>query len=284
MPATTAAYRSADLTLERFGAVLERHGHSKLAVLRSVAMAVGLSLVGVSALVSLVWQDVDPVDGLVAFVVGTVACTAAVAIVVRAFGSRGVQLELRERGLTLRARGRDVGMLWDDVVELRVSRRNVRRWLRDGCTLLAADGGRLALTDAVSGIAGVCSFIEGECAQRQLPRMLADLGAGRAVLFGPFALTTDGITHRDRRLTWKEVGGARVMTGLIVIGDATRGIRILPKGGGLIAWAMERYDEVPNAAVMLAVVSSRMKRLPSATLTQHATLESQSTPPDTPRT
>lgn len=253
MPRTIVPYRSADVTLERFGAVVSRHGHSKLAVLRSVAIVVVLSLVGLSALASLASQE--PGEGTVApFVILIIACAAAVALVVRALGSRGMHLELRERGLIRRARRGEVGMLWDDVIELRVSRRNVQRWVRDRCALLAADGGRLALTDELSGIAGVCSRIEGECARRQLPRVLSELDAGRAVAFGPFALTADGIAHGARRLTWKEVGGATVVAGLIVIGDATHGIRILPKRGGLIAWARERYEEVPNAAVLLTVV------------------------------
>ncbi len=142
MPPMTVPYRSADVTLERFGAVVSRHGRSKLAVLRSVAIVVVLSLVGLSALASLASQE--PGEGIVApFVILMIACTAAVALILRALGSRGVH---RERRLIRRARGGEVGMLWDDVIELRVSRRDVRRWLRDGCTLLAADGGRLALT------------------------------------------------------------------------------------------------------------------------------------------
>jgi hypothetical protein len=249
----TVPYRSADVTLERFGAVVSRHGHSKLAVLRSVAIVVVLLLVGLSALASL--ASLEPGEGIVApFVILIIACTAAVSLVIRALGSRGVHLELRERGLIRRGRGGEVGMLWDDVIELRVSRRDVRRWLRDGCTLLAADGRRFALTDELSGMAGVCSRIEEESVRRQVPRVLADLDAGRGVAFGPFELTTDGIAYGARRLAWKEVGGATVVAGLIVIGDATRGIRILPKRGGLIAWARERYEEVPNAAVLLSVV------------------------------
>jgi hypothetical protein len=253
---TNVPYRSADLKLERFGAVVAQHRHSKLAVLRSIAILVGLSVVGVTAWSSAVdLLESDRLDGIVvALVIGVIACTAALGVIVRALRSRGLHLELRQHGLIHRARGVEVGMLWEDVAELRVSRRNVRRWERNACTLLATNGRRLELTDELTGIADVCTRVEHENVRRQLPRALADVQAGRVVAFGPFVVTSDGLSHREHLLAWNEVGGAAVVQGFLVIGDATRGIRILPKRDGIIAWARERYAEVPNAAVLLAVV------------------------------
>jgi hypothetical protein len=259
-------YRTADATLARFGAVVARYGHSKLAIVRSFVMLAVLSLLGVSSCVAAVDQlQGGRSDGIVVnLAVGVIMCTAALGVIVRALRSRGLHLELRQHGLIRRARGAEVGMLWEDVAEVRISRRNVRRWERNACTLLATDRRRLELTDELSGIAEVCSRVEQENVRRQLPRALADVQAGRAVAFGPFAATRDGLSHRERLLPWKEVGGAAVVQGLLVIGDTTRGIRILPKRDGIIAWARHRYADVPNAAVLLALVEHSSGDSPEA--------------------
>jgi hypothetical protein len=251
---TSVPYRTAEQTLERFGAVVAQYRLSKLAVLRSVVFLVVLSAIAFTSCSSVVDQLQHDRLIIAILVVGVVACTAALGVIVRALRSRGLDLELRQHGLVLRTRRGEVAMLWDDVAEMRVSRRNVRRWERNACTLLAADRRRLELTDELSGIAEVCSRVEQEIVRRQLPRALADVQAGRAVAFGPFAVTKDRLSHRERLLPWKEVGGAAIMEGRLVIGDATRGIRVLPKRDGIIAWARERYAEVPNAAVLLALM------------------------------
>jgi len=253
---TSVPYRTADQTLERYGPVVARYGHSKLAMLRSVVVLVGLSLLGVPACTSAVDQlQSGRNNGLVVdLFVGAIACIAALGLIARTLRSRGLHLELRQHGLIHRARGVEVGVLWEDVAELRVSRRNIRRWERNACTLVATNGRRLELTDELTGIAEVCSRVEQENVRRQLPRALAGVHAGRAVAFGPFAVTREGLSHRERLLTWKEVGGAAVVKGLLAIGDATRGIRILPKHDGIIAWARQRYAEVPNAALLLTLV------------------------------
>jgi len=251
---TSVPYRTAEQTLERFGAVVAEYGLSKVAVLRSVVFLIVLSAIAFTSCSSVVDQLQHDRLIVATLVVGVIACTAVLGVIVRALHSRGLHVELRQLGLVHRTRAREVAMLWDDVAEMRVSRRNVRRWERHACTLLAADRRRLELTDELSGIAEVCSRVEQQIVRRQLPRALADVQARRAVAFGPFAVTRDGLSHRERLLPWKEVGGAAIVDGRLVIGDATRGIRLLPKRDGIIAWARERYAEVPNAAVLLALV------------------------------
>jgi hypothetical protein len=258
---TSGPFRTADSTFERFGAVIAQYGRSKLAVLRSAGLVIALCLIGLSAFTSTVdlLEGGEPERSVASLVVGVVTFAAAAAVIVRALGFRGLHLELRQHGLIRRVGGVEVGMLWEDVAELRVARRSIRRWTRWGCSLRSGDGRRLELTDQLARIAEVCSRVEHESVARLLPRVLTDLEAGRAVAFGPFVVTRNGVEHRERHLAWAKVAQARVMGRLLVIGDATNGIRVLPKRDGIMAWAPELYAEVPNAAVLLAVV----KRLAS---------------------
>jgi hypothetical protein len=109
----SAAYRSADLVTERFGPIVARHERSIWVVLRTFLFAAGLLVVGLSALLSLAATvEGESKDGVFfPLFLGAIGCTAAVALVARAFGSRGTHLELRERGLIHRTRRAEIAIL-----------------------------------------------------------------------------------------------------------------------------------------------------------------------------
>jgi hypothetical protein len=252
---TPVPYRAEDSSKERFGALVESYGRSKLALLRSVAIMGFLLLIGLNAcLSSLDGPDDRAVDTwVVGIFVGATAFLAVLLFGLRMFALRGLRLELREHGLVYRVRSAETVMLWDDVAQVTVTKRDIRRWVRDRCVLVARDGGRLVLSDQVQGIVAICSRVEEETVRRLFPQALADLQGGHALAFGPFQVTKERLAHASRSLAWNDVAGAVVMKGVFVVSDK-HGIRVLPKRDGIIAWAKARCDEVPNAAVLLRLV------------------------------
>jgi hypothetical protein len=249
-------YRAAGAVEPQLGALVDSYAPSTLAGVRSVVLFGVLLLLGILTLASTFGGlDNRPADTLVfGLLAGMACCLGAVGVAVRWRATRGMHLEVREHGLTYRVGSRETVLLWEDVAEVRVTRTNVRRWDLGGCVLVGKDGNRIVLTSQLRGIDAIGSTVERESVRRQVPRVLAELDAGRTVPFGPFAVSKAGLAHGSRELAWRDVAGATVGNGIIAIGDTTRGIRVLPKRGGLIAWAGASYDEVPNAAVLLALV------------------------------
>ncbi len=251
-----APYRVADPSPERYGPLVVQYGRSPFAVARSLGLAALMALLGLGSFISVAGplEEGAPQDRVAALMAGCIAWTVAAALTVYMVRSRGLQLELRRHGLIHRTHRRMVAMLWDDVVELRVTRRNLRRWSGDSCTLVSRDGQRLELTDQLSGVDEISARLERDHVLRLLPGCVSAVKEGRTVAFGPFTVSAEGLAHRDRRLAWKEVGGGGTAGHLLVVGDVRNGIRVLPKG--IVAWAREPYDEIPNAAVLLALVQA----------------------------
>jgi hypothetical protein len=248
-------YRAAGAVEPQLGTLVGSYTPSPLAGARSVVLFVVLLLLGISTLAStLGGLDNRPADTLVfGLLAGMACCLGAVGVAVRWRATRGMHLGVHEHGLTYCVGSRETVLLWDDLAEVRVTPTTIRRWF-GGCVLVDKDGNRMVLTSHLRGIDAIGSIVEQESVRRQVPRVLADLEAGRTVPFGPFAVSKAGLAHGSRELAWCDVAGATVDEDVIAIGDTTRGIRVLPKRGGIIAWAGASYDEVPNAAVLLALV------------------------------
>jgi hypothetical protein len=249
-------YRVADPSPERYGPLVAQYGRSRLAVARSLGLAALMTLLGLGSFISVAGplEDGAPQDRVAALMAGCIAWTVAAALTVHFVRSRGLHLELRKHGVIYRTNRRVVAMLWDDVVELRVSRRNLQRWSGDSCTLVSREGQRLELTDQLSGVDELSARLEQDHVLRLLPDCLSAVQEGRPAAFGPFTVSAEGLAHRDRRLLWKDVAGGGLAGHLLVIADAKNGIRVLPKYEGIVAWAREPYDAIPNAALLLALV------------------------------
>jgi hypothetical protein len=248
-------YREAGAVEPQLGALVGSYAPSRLAAVRAVLVFGVLLLVGFTTLASTLGAlDNRSPDVLVfGLLAGMACCLGAVGVAVRWRATRGMHLDVHEHGLSYRVGARETVLLWDDVAEVRVTWTNVRRYL-GGCVLVGKDGKRMELTSHLAGIEAIGSTVETESVRRQVPRALAELEAGRTVPFGPFAVSKAGLAHGSRELAWRDVAGAALSDGIIAIGDTERGIRVLPKRGGLIAWAKASYDEVPNAAVLLTLV------------------------------
>lgn len=255
-----APYRAAGVPVEELGDVTALHRRSKLALLRTALLVAGLLVIALAAFARAFEQLTQgaPEDSLVAvvsLVVGTGALAVGVMLALSAIRSRDLRLEIRELGLRLRVAGVVRTMLWDDVREVRIAWRHVRRARdRHRYTLVAKDGRSLVVTDALAGIHEIRSAIERECVRRLLPEAIVSVEAGRGVPFGPFVVTKDGLTCGAKKLAWKDMKGTLVVRGLIAVGDKTEGIRVLPKRDGVVAWAKAAYADVGNAAVMMALV------------------------------
>jgi hypothetical protein len=256
-PSPPPPYRTAEALLERLGPSVRLYRRSKPALLRTAAIVLLLLVPPLVTVASLLSGDAADDDGGAVFVLvfGLISMGAALVLALRTFRSRDLSLDLRELGFIHRVGGVERELLWDDVRDLRLTWRDIRRWRRDGCTVTAKDGRRFALTDELEGIREIRAAVERECVSRLVRTSLAIIDAGSPVPFGPFVATREGLGHRHRDLPWKDVQGAMMVGAKIAVGERTQGIRVLPKRDGIVAWAQEAYEDVPNAAVMLAVVN-----------------------------
>jgi hypothetical protein len=254
---TTPPYRAAGNDETRLGAVIETYGRSRLADLRSGALIGALLVIGIQAGVpSLNVPDDRSVAGFVyPLLVCAGAFFAAIALAARTFASRGLmQLELREGGFVYRTRRAHVPVLWEDVSEVFLTRRAIRRYELDRCVVITSNGRRVALTDQLRCIGKICTRIEEETTRRLLPATLGRLEAGGTATFGPFRVTQGSLAYQTEPLEWKDVGDVLIAKGLFVVGDAKHGISVMPKRDGVIAWAKVRTREIPNVAVLTALI------------------------------
>jgi hypothetical protein len=165
-----------------------------------------------------------------------------------------MQLELRERGFVYRTRRAHIPVLWDDVSEVFLTTRAIRQLAFARCIILTTNGRRVALTNHFHGIAQISARVEEETARRLLPLALLRIEGGDTAVFGPFHVTRTSLAYETRRLDWKNVGDVVIARSLFVVGDATQGIRFLPKKDGVVAWAKPRSSEIPNVAVLTALI------------------------------
>jgi hypothetical protein len=263
MPASSlkapVPYRSVDAELERLGSSTHEYRRSKLAIARafllaSVALTLSFSLLGDVVAIVTRGSPNYLFPAMVSFPLGLVMAGFAVLLVGRALHPRGLSLDLRALGFIHRLRGVETVVLWEEVARIDVTWKSVRRFARDTCAVTTRDGRRVELTEQLAGIAEVRGVVERECTRCLLPVALKEIEAGRAVSFGPFVATSEGLAHGEDELDWEDVKGALIVRGMIAIGDTTDRVRVLPKRGGVVAWATAGYADVPNAAVLLALV------------------------------
>jgi hypothetical protein len=182
--------------------------------------------------------------------VGGVAWIAMFGAAMLLISGRGERIDLHEQGLVRRGRRGEAVLLFDDVAEVRKSKHELD-WL-DRCVVVGKDGTRVEITDRLVLFRRICDTVVHEVTRRQVARLLSDLQADRPVPFGPFVVTKEGLSHEGRQLLWSEVAGVVVGRGFIAVADVACGLRVLK--GRVVAWAKERYEDVPNAAAFVELV------------------------------
>ena len=257
-------YRTPGSPGERLGERVASFGRSKLAMARSVVVIgvlFGFGLVAFSPLASM--PDTASVDHagvlVVCMLVGGAAWIAMLGAAMLLVSGRGERIDLHEQGLVHRTRRRQAVVAFDDVAEIRKTRHELG-WL-DQCVVVGKDGTRVVMTDRLALYRRACDAVVSEVARRQVARLLGELRANRTVPFGPFVATKEGLSHEGRQIPWSEVAGVVVGANFIAVADVAGGVKLLK--GRVVAWAKERYEDVPNAAVFAEVVEQH-RRTPTS--------------------
>jgi hypothetical protein len=180
---------------------------------------------------------------------------AGAGLLAHALRSRGLSFELREHGFVHRAGRVETVARWDELSEVRatLSLRHNSRSGRFGYVVSLAGGRKVELPHALEGIDDIRARLDEETVRTLLPRAIADVEAGRAVAFGPFVATGEGLAFGGEALPWREVTGATTVRGVLAVGDKAK-VTLLPKRDGVLAWAKAQYVDVPNGALLVALV------------------------------
>ncbi|REE96458.1 DUF6585 family protein [Thermomonospora umbrina] len=115
----------------------------------------------------------------------------------------------------------------------------------------AAGGGGFEVGDELPGVRELGDVLVSEITRRVLPAYLAAIEEGRALRFGPFIVSGEGVEKDGRRVPWESVGDAGSGNGLVYV-------RRRDGSGTLSATA----GEVPNA-VAFAVLCRRVREAPA---------------------
>jgi hypothetical protein len=253
-------YRAAGSLLERLGPRIRLHRRSNLTVLRTLVYVCILLVIAVPCVLEAfdilrINQETHaPVSVLVtvlsSLLPGLTAPTLAAWLVVRAYRSRDISLDLRKLGFVHRRGGVETTVFWEDVVRFQAT-----GWSGPfGWTLSRKGGERLHLTRELDGFTSIGAVVSEECVRHLLPAALADLDARRSLRFGPFLVTQEGLAFEGRKPAWADVRVAVCIRRMLAIGDAADGVRALPKREGVLCWAKAAFVDVPNAPALMALV------------------------------
>lgn len=117
---------------------------------------------------------------------------------------------------------------------------------------LHLDSGRLLILKSyLSGLAALGDLVKQNTLPHLLPAYLAEWEKNRALAFGPIGLNRDGLTVESQLLPWSEIQSLQRKGGWIAI----------YKQGGWVSWKKVQLSDVPNAHVLLAIMSHHIDRL-----------------------
>src|SRR5262249_5797949 len=112
-------------------------------------------------------------------------------------------------------------------------------------TLRCTDRTELVFTHGFADIDELAAMLRKKTAEHILPRARETLREGRAIAFGPITLTSEGLTWRNTKVKWSEIGAVDVAEGSVRV--ARSGKR----------WLTEDVANVENVHVLLALAAER---------------------------
>lgn len=213
------------------------------ALLRDVAIGFGVVVVGI----------VLEIVGASGFGI-LVAVMGGIFMVLRGFALLGALVGGTQRVLVFNdamgfVKGNQVtAMRWNDVREIyqdiftyRVNFVPVVN--RHNYTLNGADGGKIQLTRRIHKIEELGPMLHQAVTRQQMPKAVDTLKSGGAVSFGPFALSNQGLTMKNKLIPWNEIKAVRVNNGAIMVDRS-----------GKITWSGISASSIPNLYLFLTLV------------------------------
>jgi hypothetical protein len=210
---------------------------------------------------------------------------AGVALLWHLYRSRGLHVLLYPTGLLRLQRGVVESFPWDDITQVFLKADKATLMLvRDekaavGSAWLAVETPTFQLwnailtvkrtdetdakfTPAVSGYEDLVERVQRATFPPLYAAALAAVREGRPATFGPFDVTSGGLTHAGKLVPWTDLGDVSVGSKAIT----------LKRKGKWLAWATVALDTVPNPHVFLALVeevkSGRRAAVPRAEPTE----------------
>lgn len=238
--------------LERLGAVIDETHVSRKETFRMVAAVVffGLFFAGIIALFAFAIarneRDATSMETCVAVLVLSALFGSLAFVSVRhLWRYHGSTFAVHAGGIVAHLRRGTTVLAWEDVARwyAQVQRvgvngvpvRTVRIY-----RFVAADGREIKLMSMYERVEKIFARIEAELISRKLPVATADFDAGTPLVFGPFVVSREGISHKTRTVAWTDVESLGVSAGVL-------------KVKGRHASFAAPYLKVANAPILLAL-------------------------------
>jgi hypothetical protein len=149
-------------------------------------------------------------------------------------------LALTRAGMTEILRWDDVSLIWEHIEVHRVNFIPVRSIHR--YTIEINQGKKYIFDRTLKGIDALGLILKNKIGERLIPKVVKSLKAGQTVQFGDLKLNNQGLTYKDKSLTWNELKSIKVWQGQIYIHSMRKSWR---------PFASLKYALVPNAFIFL---------------------------------
>ncbi len=90
---------------------------------------------------------------------------------------------------------------------------------------------------------------------------MIDYDAGKTLSFGEFGLSQQGITFRGGMLPWSDVQDISVSDGVVNIWMQALHRKSDKRKSGMVSFGEAAYKTIPNAPVLLMLVSSLVEQI-----------------------
>jgi hypothetical protein len=163
--------------------------------------------------------------------------------------NRGAYVQVYSGGLA-RIQGAKVQEVrWDDI---RAVWQSITKHYRNGVytgttylyTVMTNDNRKVTFGNEFKGVEQLGQLIQTESTNRLFPRMIAAYNGGQPVPFGDFTISKEGISHKNKNLSWAEIEGAQINNGYVTF----------KKQGKWFNWANVPVAAIPNLIVFLSLI------------------------------
>jgi hypothetical protein len=218
-----------------------------------VALGIGAALALAGLVTYLAWAESARMDTLICLGFGGLCGLGIGAMgVMDARSTRDMSLTLYERGLRYVDKVGQKEWRWEEIAAItqhQVVSSDTNR-ARLSYQVTSSSGDTLHLYDHVRDPAGAIATIRQRVYALLLPRMQADLDAGRPVAFGPVTIAAAGMTVRGRETPWAEIAGVTLSGGSVMVER---------RGGGWLNDAEISRGEIPNAELLAQLAAQRAR-------------------------
>lgn len=215
--------------------------------LTQVLLGVGLGVImmGVALALGIDWSDGGSWTALLCSV-GILTVGASAVGLPGALRSRRTRVTVYDHGFVYDDGKAQASMRWEDIVGvwLHYVFRSRGRLVLSAVHVRGRDGRQIVFNpNKLSAGLLLTRYIEQKTLETLLPAYWSSYSSGQTLTFGPFQVSQAGLAAQEKLLSWDQVKSARITIGYLSINES-----------GLKAWASAPLGQIPNAAVLLALI------------------------------